>query len=123
MPTKEALRAEIRNLRAEIDEMRRAREEQEAAASRREWASATHGYDDDTSMSGIDDGNGLDDEDGETDDGNATGGDEHESQLKDIEKALGDLADEAGKEIAERPLVAVLAAFVLGVVAGRLLSR
>ncbi len=120
MPSKEALRAEIRNLRAEVDEMRRARDEQEAAEARREWASSTHGYADDGDVSGIDDDNGLDDDNG---DGEENGGDEHESQLKDIEKALGDLADEAGKEIAERPLVAVLAAFVLGIVAGRLLSR
>jgi len=43
--------------------------------------------------------------------------------VAEIEEVIGDLADRAETEITKRPAVAVVAAFALGVVVGRLFSR
>ena len=101
MPSKDKLRAEVLRLRTEIDELRRMRE---AAA-----ASIESGDDDD------------DDEDDLEDDRAALHG--LEGQFQELKRAVADIADDTGEKIAERPLIAVLSAFVLGVVVARLLSR
>jgi ElaB/YqjD/DUF883 family membrane-anchored ribosome-binding protein len=101
MPSKEALRAEVAMLRAELEAMRRTR-----AAAR-----PAHEPDDDDDDNGED--LGLDDE--------VRRG--LEGQIKEIKRTIEDLTDDARDEIAERPLVSVLAAFALGLVVGRLISR
>jgi len=102
MPSKEALRAEVAMLRAELEAIRRAR-----AAAR-----PAHEPDDDN-----DDDNG---EDLDFDDEVRRG---LEGQIREIRRTIEGLTDDARDEIAERPLVSVLAAFALGLVVGRLISR
>jgi hypothetical protein len=99
MPSKDELRAEVLRLRTEIDELRRMREAEAEA----------HAYephdDDDSADQAREDADGLDD------------------QFRELKRAVSDLADDASDEIAERPLVSVLGAFILGIVVARLLSR
>ena len=102
MPSKEALRAEVSMLRAELEAVRRAR-----TAAR----PADEPDDDDDDDNGED--LGLDDE--------LRRG--LEGQIKEIKRTIEGLTDDARDEIAERPLVSVLAAFALGLVVGRLIGR
>jgi len=102
MPSKEALRAEVAMLRAELEAVRRAR-----TAAR----PADEPDDDDDDDNGED--LGLDDE--------LRRG--LEGQIKEIKRTIEGLTDDARDEIAERPLVSVLAAFALGLVVGRLIGR
>ena len=99
MSSKDELRAEVLRLRTEIDELRRMRE---ATAHKNE---PDHDDDDDDLAEDREALRGL------------------EGQFRELKRAVADLADDAGDEIAERPLVSVLGAFILGVVVARLLSR
>jgi len=99
MSSKDELRAEVLRLRTEIDELRRMREA---------TAHISEPEDDD-------------DDDDLAEDREALRG--LEGQFRELKRAVADLADDAGDEIAERPLVSVLGAFILGVVVARLLSR
>jgi|AP12_2_1047962.scaffolds.fasta_scaffold270014_1 ElaB/YqjD/DUF883 family membrane-anchored ribosome-binding protein len=99
MSSKDELRAEVLRLRTEIDELRRMRET---------TAHKNEPEDDD-------------DDDDLAEDREALRG--LEGQFRELKRAVADLADDAGDEIAERPLVSVLGAFILGVVVARLLSR
>lgn len=102
MTSKDDLRTEIRMLRAELDEMRRSRAETAEAPEPSEPHEPAH----EAAMA-------AEPADEAEDDG----------QFEALEKTLGKLVDDAGKEIADRPLVAVLGAFVIGLLAGRMLSR
>ena len=93
---KTSLRAEIRRLQTELDEMRREREAAEDAARAADKADD----DDDDSA----DYNDLND------------------QFSELKEALTELKDNASDEIAERPLISVLGAFVVGIVVGRMLE-
>ena len=104
MPSKEALRAEVSMLRAELEAVRRARTAARPADE--------PDHDDDN-----DDDNG---EDLGLDDELRRG---LEGQIKEIKRTIEGLTDDARDEIAERPLVSVLAAFALGLVVGRLIGR
>ncbi|MFC4174543.1 hypothetical protein ACFOYU_21230 [Microvirga sp. GCM10011540] len=53
----------------------------------------------------------------------AAGPDGLEEQLRELGQALSGLAENTEDAIAEHPIAAVLAAFVLGVAVGRLLGR
>ena len=110
MTSKDELRAEIRMLRAELDEMRRSR------AETADMAGAAGPDEADTAEPGepVHEAAMAAEPADETDD---------DSQFEALEKTLGKLVDDAGKEIADRPLVAVLGAFVVGLLAGRMLSR
>jgi ElaB/YqjD/DUF883 family membrane-anchored ribosome-binding protein len=99
MSSKDELRAEVLRLRTEIDELRRMRE---ATAHSSE---PEDDDDDDDLAEGREALRGL------------------EGQFRELKRAVADLADDAGDEIAERPLVSVLGAFILGVIVARLLSR
>ncbi len=48
---------------------------------------------------------------------------ELQETISELEGALSEFADRAGKEITQRPLMAVVGAFVLGILVGRLFSR
>jgi hypothetical protein len=100
MPSKDELRAEVLRLRTEIDELRRMREAEAHA-----YDGLDDDDDDDSSQHEREDADGLDD------------------QFRELKRAVADLADDASDEIAERPLVSVLGAFILGIVVARLLSR
>jgi ElaB/YqjD/DUF883 family membrane-anchored ribosome-binding protein len=100
MPSKEELRAEVLRLRTEIDELRRMREDE--AQDRADEAESGDGDDLAQERAAL---HGLED------------------QFHELKSAITDLADDAGDEIAERPLVSVLGAFILGIVVARLLSK
>jgi len=100
VPSKEALRAEVAMLRAELEAMRRARAGTQPTGDE---------PDDDDDNDDLD----LDEE--------ARRG--LEGQIREIRRAVEDLTEDARDEIAERPLVSVLAAFALGVIVGKLISR
>lgn len=105
MPSKEALRAEVAMLRAELEAVRRAR----TAARPADEPDDDDDNDDDDNGEDL----GLDDE--------LRRG--LEGQIKEIKRTIEGLTDDARDEIAERPLVSVLAAFALGLVVGRLIGR
>ena len=48
---------------------------------------------------------------------------EWQETIAELEGALSEFSDRAGKEISQRPIMAVVGAFVLGILVGRLLSR
>lgn len=48
---------------------------------------------------------------------------EWQETISELEEALGEFAGRAGKEITQRPIMAVIGAFLLGLLVGRLFSR
>jgi hypothetical protein len=106
MPSKEALRAEVAMLRAELEAMRRARNAQP--------------IDEDDDDEDDNDDLDLDRDDLGLDDDTRR---KFEAQLKEIRAKVANLAEDARDEITDRPLVAVLGAFAIGLIVGRLTKR
>lgn len=100
MATRKTMRQEIEELRQEIEGLRRSRSGPKKPASGR-----GRGKQAEASMI------------------EATVIDKARSELSDLEKAIEDLATAAEEEIAERPVVSLALAFLMGLAVGRLLGR
>ena len=100
MATRKTMRQEIEELRQEVEALRRSPKGPAKPA-----AGTARGKHADASMVG------------------ATMVDKARSELSDLEKAIEDLATAAEDEIAERPVVSLAIAFLMGLAVGRLLGR